>query len=423
MLNGLAVSGVDIEFNPGQFYLAVTSGKTKNIYAEHLNLIPHSSQKILAGKLGVGKKNKTHLYLTAMHVWDQQDREPTEADSIQHRDNYIVGTDAKLSLFKNKFTLQGEFMTSFYSRDKNSTALDQEDVDYIPSWLYDQMKPTISSTLDFAYSASSAIKLRNTSFSANIRKVGPSFKSLGVPYLRNDELKYQLRFNQNFWNKRITAGAWYRRGQDNLIPWKQSTSISTSFGFDVTVKPSKRAYVKLSYSPYFVNNYSDNELYQVNTKTSIASVVTGVNTQFGETRSNTNLLISYQNNQSNARTGLYSVFSCSVNQNISLKKPFSFSGNILYNRIRHNEQLNEIYLFDLNSTYTTKKRWRNRLGIRVSFDESTDNKIGFYLNSSYPIRKNLIINFQARQNYYNMNKMTTPNQNETIFRLGVNASW
>ena len=66
-LNGSKVTGADFEFNPGLFYIAASGLK-------NLSAIPYTNfqRKLLAGKIGIGGKEKSHFHFTIMKAWDNE---------------------------------------------------------------------------------------------------------------------------------------------------------------------------------------------------------------------------------------------------------------------------------------------------------------------------------------------------------------
>jgi len=153
-LKGISVSGVNIEFTPGKFYAAFSTGKVKRPIKPSEISKPTYKQKLIFGKIGIGKKRETYFYLTLMQVEDEVNSLPASSEidafNVKPQSNFVLGTEGKLSLFKKKFTIEGETAVSIHTRNTRSPALIEDDTE-VPSWLTNYLMPNASSSIDYAY--------------------------------------------------------------------------------------------------------------------------------------------------------------------------------------------------------------------------------------------------------------------------------
>ena len=419
--SGVPVTGADIEFTPGIFYFAVMGGRTQKAIQGTTTQEPTYACNLLAGKIGLGKKESSHFYLTILHAWDDENSIlPDSIFNVDPQENYLVGAEANLSLFEKRFRLEGELAVSMLTRDVQSAELDVDDV---PSWLVDLVEPKVSSSIDYAYSVKSSLNLSNTKLSGAVKMVGPGFYSLGVPYLRNDELTYEARIKQSLWKRNVSVGSYIRRSSDNLIPWKRTTTISSAYGVNLSLQFTKLPYIQLNYAPYFQNNDIDVESLKIDNKTSLFSATTGYNHQFGDINSSTNFFFSTQNSKTKSGVSDYSTQTYSFNESLNFRFPLTLAGSVSLSNADYSRETSRIISFDFNGSYCAFKKWRNRIGLRLSKQEGENNKTGFYLNSSFPVWKIGDLNLQAEQNFFRDNVESIKDYDEFILRVTISRRW
>ncbi|HKK09228.1 MAG TPA: hypothetical protein VJ939_00255, partial [Bacteroidales bacterium] len=184
VLNGLRITGVSFEWNPGIFYTAFSGGTSNRPRFSLSNGIADYKQRLLAGKIGIGKKHKSHLFFTALNAID--DRNSIERnDTINTpKSNFILGSDVALQFFNGKFKIQGEIAGSKFTDDEEASDLITNNAlnEQIPDFL----EPNVSTSFGLAYDVRGAIKLfkNNTVLSGYLRNIDPVYNSFGAPNLR-----------------------------------------------------------------------------------------------------------------------------------------------------------------------------------------------------------------------------------------------
>ncbi len=414
------MNGVDIEFNPGVFYLSFTTGNSrKSIYTRDLQNAMYS-RKILAGKIGIGNKRRSHLYFTFMRTWDDEASLTVDTSLVTPKENYLAGAEANLVLFKKRFEIQSEFVVSMLTRDVRSANIDQEEVEHVPEWLFDFVNPKISSSVDYAYRVKSMLNLSKTKISAEVKMVGPGYYSLAAPYLRNDELLYEFRYDQALYQRKVYMSSYYRRSEDNLIPWKRSTTITSAFGFNLSVRFPKYPYLQVNYSPFYQDNEHPVDSLKTETKTSLISLVTGYNFRIGSANSTTNFFISEQQSEMIFTSGARALRTFSVNQNIQFRFPLSLALSI---SLMQSDYAENITTLDMNSSYRFFKVWSNMLGVRFTSREQQDRKTGFYIVSKFPVWKFGDLHLRADQNFFRQDIATIGEYDEFILRIILTKRW
>lgn len=441
VLNGISVKGVNIEFTPGIFYSAFTAGESKRRIQNAETFQQTYKQNLIFGKMGIGKRNKSHFYLSFLHVKDDENsmipdssyyivkadtiilpgdtiihNQDTIASTIKPQENFVTGTEAKLFLFKKRFYLGGKLAVSMITRDMTASDIEIKD-ENVPQWAKDFFNPKISSSVDYAYSVNTAINLKTTRLSGSYKMVGPGFNSLGTPYLRNDFETYQAKISQSLLKRKISVSSYFRKSRDNLIGWKNSTTTYLAYGISASFRFRKFPYFVINYSPYSQSNKSDTRNTENNTQ--IFYFLSGYNYKIKDLRASTNFNYSFQSSEiqfdtisDNYKTSTYSLY-----ENLSFKKPLSFSFLISLSNRDYSDEKTQIYTLGFSGTYRATDKWRNTFGIRFSNQSSEKIKTSFYINSSFPVWKLGNMNLRVEKNSYLNKVQANKNYNEFILRV------
>jgi len=210
-LCGVPVTGANIEWTPGEFYLAVAGGQTQKAIINDTTTVAYQNS-LYAAALGFGKRNETHFHVTALYANDNGGNAPTTdtalADSnflFQNngpKSNYVLGADL-LIVADPHFSLAAEISGSMLTSDSHDASVVNND---IPSWLSSLVSPKISSFIDYAYNAQATVNVpeSNSKLTGSVRRVGPGYYSLGAPNLRNDDVGYQAKLDQSFDKRQVT---------------------------------------------------------------------------------------------------------------------------------------------------------------------------------------------------------------------------
>ncbi|MCK4817897.1 hypothetical protein KA005_19150 [bacterium] len=426
-VKGISVSGVNIEFTPGKFYAAFSTGKVKRPIKPSEITRPTYKQNLLFGKIGVGKKRESHLYLTFMRVEDKVNSLPAspEIDSfyVKPQSNFVLGTEGRLSLFKKKFIIEGEATVSLFTRDTRSPSLIEDDTE-VPSWLTNYLKPNASSSVDYAYNVKSSLKLKTTKLSGGVKMIGAGFTTLGNPNLINDRLTYDGRIDQTFAKRKISFSAYFRQSKDNLINWKKATTTTTAYGITAGFRFKKIPYLQVSYTPTFQKTDSDS----LNLKNSvrIISASTGYNYPIGKLKSNTSFSFFYQNTETimDTITNLSKTQTYTLIKALTFTIPLSIAGCASYSQSEFSGQERKILSLTLSGTHRAfGKKWKNTLGVKYSNQIDEQKKIGIYWNSRFKLWKGGDLDIRVEENIFRDNIQIVNNFDEFIARATLLIKW
>ncbi|MFH1513997.1 MAG: hypothetical protein ABIG42_00910 [bacterium] len=427
-LKGIPVSGVNIEFTPGNFYVAFTTGKTLRSIEPDSSILPVYEQKLLLGKMGVGKKKGTHFYLTYLQVADKENSlpPPSALDTIpplKPRSNHVIGTELKLAFFKKKLTIEGEGAVSLITRDIQAPEILAEDSD-VPAWAMDIFKPNISSSIDYAYDVKANLVLKTTKITGGMSMVGPGFYTLGNPNLRNDRMTYHGKIDQTFVKKQVSVSVFYKRYIDNLICLKRSRSTTVAYGITAGLRFRKLPYLMVTVTPNFMNSTSDS--LTLSNTVWIMNAMTGYDYRIGTMRSNTSFSFFYQNTESILDTIMNNSMnqSYTLNQMLTFKIPLSIGAGATYTKSEYLDIKQNILLLTLSGTLSSfKNKWQNSLGVKYSNEGYQKDKLGFFLNSRAQLGKMFELEIRIEDNLYRDTCFASENFNEFIATSSLIMKW
>jgi hypothetical protein len=427
-LSGIPVTGVEVEFTPGPFYLAFTTGAVLEAspgLGSLTSILTRSAfdRRITAGRVGIGSKDDTHLYFTG--VFGRDDAESLTRDSIDQRitpkANTVLGSEGKLLLFDDRLSLQGEGAISLMTDDIEGAELTDSG---IPSWIQKMFKPNITSSYDYAFLFQGAYTLSEsgTTLSGLVTRVGPGYTSMGVPYLRKDILRYEGKLEQKIFNRQASVSAYYRRDKDNLIPWKQSQTTVSALGVQMALNFRNLPYLRFSFAPLSQQNQSVTDSLKIENSISILSAMSGYTFRTdGGLVSSTNVSFIGQSGKTATAGGDYSNNNLMLNQSIGFDFPLSFSvtGGLTTTRIDTTKT--RLVNIDFSGTYTALEVWQNTFGVSLTRDAVK--RTCFFFNSSVPLGQIATITAAFEKTAFEDPVTPDNNYNEVVFRFMLSRSW
>lgn len=422
-MSGVPVTGANIEFNPGILYIAGTGFKNQKPIDNDA-----FRRNLFAGRLGVGKKDKSHFIMTLMHVFDDENSISVDTANLTltPKENWLVGMDGKLNLLKDKLSLEAEGVLSMLTRDVRDPDIISE---AIPGWVKSMFKPKGSSSADYMYrfKGSFSNEKSNTAVSAEMKMIGPGFTTLGNPSLRNDKLGFECKIDQKFMDRKITLGLSFRNYRDNLIQTKTATTSSTSIlmklGFNFKNLPT----LNITIMPNFQSNdkqITTTDSSKMDNKTWLYNVVSSYSARLRNFTLQTTALISYNTNTTLFGTYDYWTKTSSLTENIIFKFPLSVAASIGMVQILERDLIyTRIITFDLAPNYTIMDMWNIGGGLNVAVDRDNNKKISLSLNSNTQLLNFLTLDIRADHNVYTDWTSNINNYKEFIFKTTLSAGW
>jgi hypothetical protein len=238
------------------------------------------------------------------------EQEPT----VTPKDNIILSTDARLSLFRQRVTWGAEAALSLYnsniiggaiSLDSLEAKLDQEiDLPFDPADLEDLfvinefIEPIEPGTANLAYRTYMRMyflkNLLNVSYSA----IGTSYNALSANYLQKDSQVISVYDNLNLLNNRLVLTGGITVTSDNVYDTKEFTSTNTNYFVQLLARPNNLPYFNLGYNANTADNDASEDEQQKEIATNTITVGSGYTVDAIEFAP-TNFTISYSNTTNN----------------------------------------------------------------------------------------------------------------------------
>jgi len=225
-LNGILVRGGALDSQLGPLRLAAAAGKSKRAISwrrEFHN--PNFNQYLYGLKIGLGKEQSSHININFLKV--QDDSLSNEmAGYKKPGENLVTGLDYSLILFNKKLSFDGEIAGSAFSRDIQARKLKLPS--QVPQFTTKLFQPRASSQYDWVLNLKTKINHRKGSLTGSFLNIGPSYYSLGTPYLHNDIRQYKVSASQRLIKNKLLLSAGFSKFHDNLANWKKTTTYTRS---------------------------------------------------------------------------------------------------------------------------------------------------------------------------------------------------
>lgn len=419
-VSGIPVNGINIEYNPGIFYLAAAAWN-------NLDGIKDVSFKrsFVAGRLGIGKKELAHLFFTLLKMKDDENTIPVPPNTfLTPQENQVIGTEGKITLFDNLLMLKSEAAVSMFTRDIRDAEIQNS---LLPGFVKNIFNPKISTSYDYALNGTAVFDQpkNETYFSLEINRIGPGYISLAAPNIRSDQLMVEARFNRKFSGKRIGMKTYLKMYQDNVINWKPSTTTTASFGVTFDFNFPEMPFFVIGYSPYFQGNDNLPANQIIKNNNHIINFMTGYTYQLSSISAST--IFSVNGNWQNTKLGTvsnkFSNVSYLLNQSMNFEFPLSLNSTLSLVKSKILSLSSTITEFDVNGNYQFSELISANLGTTFSNEEHYTKRIMLYMGSSINLAEWL--RFELQGNLANYKDLTGGghNYNDSLFQAIVIVKW
>lgn len=245
-LSGITIRGGGVTINPGILRFSVVGGLTNPSGYK----ISGGDRYMYGGRIGVGRESESYVDLSFIRVRDVPSSfqaavpdtlppvDSTQVETLVNRyqeapqENLVIGLTGSLLIFDNAMKFNFEANGSAFTRDMNSSRLENEK---IPKEFTGIFTPRVSTSVDFAVVTSLNMNFSAFSVNAGYRYIGPGYTSLGVASLLNDQQEFQLRtqIRRSQWSATLD----WSRQNDNLIKQKLNTTIRHRYNGAFAMRP------------------------------------------------------------------------------------------------------------------------------------------------------------------------------------------
>jgi hypothetical protein len=439
-LSGSRVSGGWGDWNPGgSFYIAGVGGTTqqplRRVDSIRVDTTVYTTldnsdygRSLYGGRIGYGRPEGIHVILTGLYATDDATTLtlPDSGVALTPMRNYITGLSVRVDPFPGVWSLEAELCGSLTEGDQNAPRFASPDV---PDFLLDLVDSSSSVYADWAAAASTTINIQETGtrLTGKARRIGMGYSAPGVPNLRTDYIRYDVRADQRFWKRQVSLGLFVRRDEDNLSNVKRATSTLFSYGGSLGLNFRGWPYLRLSYAPYIQESNSSDVLLQYKNQTLIWSVAGGYAYRVGDLGMNTNVTFSKQDATTKNNVSDYAVTTINFLQSVSFTFPLTLSvgvGNIT--QAAAQTPTNNIFTTDFSANYAISDWFTTNGGITLAFDETYGTRSGYFLSVLMRLGQFADIDLRAEHNIFN--ELVVPpvlggSYSENIFRVTVGKVW
>jgi len=315
LVSGIAVRGVNFEYETDRFFFATTFGKTiNNLFytGQGMQSVVHggnnildifdfnnveSGRRILSFKVGAGTKEGNHFFVGLLYGVGKSSYFNSEASNatgeIKER-NYVGEVDGRY-----KFT-RSLTMDLIYGK----SSLQADDVKYNS---YEEGFGALLNSNDRsqALMAKISISLKKLGNRLQLtgRKVEPFFYSYGVGFIRADNLRYEIKSEQSLFKSKIRLSLFYRNEEDNLLNLMTYKNTITSSGVSFNCRFTSRINFRLDYMP--IVQRSSTEIIANTFRNSISNLVVSFLPGNETNKTNLNLLYSHYKFEDGIRNNLF----------------------------------------------------------------------------------------------------------------------
>jgi hypothetical protein len=337
--------------------------------------------------------------------------------TVRPLQNDVLGAELQLTFWKGRIKLFGEGAGMAFNRNRNDSSLKVENSWYqkIPAFL----KPNLSTSYDYAYTARGDFNLwKGSLISFYTEFIGPGYQSFGVPFLRNDLIRYGGRVEQIFWKNRMKITGKYRYEIDNLIESKRFATTTRFYGIGFSFNQRKLPTLKIDYNGNYRTGSSNRQMMNM------VSVASGYNYKVAKTNMRTS--VNYQLVLSKAdsiNVSDYSLHNIMATQSVSFKFPVTVLANIGFNQMKSLLQTTRQIQLGAGIIGSPFKNFNAGLNLDLAKNIGREYRIGTSLDLSYFFLKHLTLSTNLRYNRYQNYFITDLPFNEVVLTTGLMVVW
>lgn len=428
-LNGLAINGVHIQYNPGLFYIETNYGQSVREALNTSYIIPFLTlpQTTIAIKTGIGSKQGNHIHFSFIDIKDRVSKIVTTAQTPLNQ-NRIISSDGRVSLFEESLILGGELVGSMFTKEQALNA--DNSTEYVqlaaPLKFLFPRNNNSSSRFDIAYSMFAKIKLftGNTDINLNHECIGPNYYNLGAPSLIRNLNRWKAEIRQSFWERKILFSLFAKEDNNGLNPLLNSVSSKTRyFGLNGNLNIPKWPVIVMSYAPFMQNN----NLVLTGQDNNISNTSWNVLLQYplqitNNLLANTTVQFVDQSQKSILPGTAFKYQLLGLTQAIQMKQS-SVAIALTYTpeQIINNVSQKALTL-EANGSVLLFKKWNNQIGLQYFELETTEKRFGYYWQMNISLLKNLNLEMKIQRNIYK--NLDVSKEFMDIYGLGgIKYSW
>ncbi|MBD3285053.1 hypothetical protein GF359_01645 [candidate division WOR-3 bacterium] len=434
-IEGMNVRGGAVDLKPGKFRLSVTGGQVQRGIVSSDTTDVAYLRWLYAGRLGWGKEEESHLHFHYLKAWDDStsisDNTEIVTDSLYTdtvqvdypEENAVATLEGKVALLDGKLSFDGELAGSAFSRNTESSEIDNEYVNWIPEFIF---TPRWSSQVGWAGRLGTELSIDNTEVELELEQVNWGFESAGITSLDQDTRTVRASFSQFFIKPfPISCMGSADIARNNLDGMDfETTRYNMGFVY-LGLFPQKAPDLSLTYVPYFSKTDDEGILVSDYRMHSIIAN-SSYNFEMGERpqRLSLNLTLSSDKDEINADTGSFSVDVGAIVNHELLDNLTLFWNAGEKSTIDSDDEISHKYLGGLGYTLLLwDRRWRTTA--RVDFQTAVnrpEDRLFANLSSSIEVFEGFDVKLTTRFTTYH-SKDDEDDYTEFLGRAELSYNW
>jgi hypothetical protein len=261
-LAGHTFLGGGIELNPGKFRFAAMYGQLNKATAfdtaQSLYFANFSYRRMgMAVKVGYGTQY-SFIDLIALKAKDEpgsvkMSRGMADSLGITPAGNTVTGYNLKLSLWKQRLSLESDGALSLYKNDLNAPPVQDSAYEKDVRKITKLVNVNTSTELFGAIEAAIRYKARDFSVRLQYRRVDPGYQSMGAYFLNNDLENYTIAPVFMLFKRRLRFSGSLGWQRDDLANSKRARSKRVIGSANLSADITQQLGIDLSFSNYSIN--------------------------------------------------------------------------------------------------------------------------------------------------------------------------
>ncbi len=266
-LNAVTLNGGFVEYNPGLFYMEAVLGKLeRQVDLSRLPagsgtqaaqaLTPQFFSNLYGLRLGYGQREQGNVILSLLYSLDDEQSRllerllDTGQVSFAPRENFVLGLSGQEQFDGLGLSLSGEVNVSLLTERTQGFTPPESRMHSLVSRLFGRNNVHEQSLGDLAYALRAAKLLfgSHARASAEVRMVGPSYRTVGISDLRSDIFAYTLKYDHDFLNNQLTVGGTYENEKTGFVLETPSISRVQKLGLSLGYRPPSLPSLQLSFA-------------------------------------------------------------------------------------------------------------------------------------------------------------------------------
>lgn len=248
--------------------------------------------------------------------------------------------------------------------------------------------------------------------------IGPGYTTFGVPFLRNDVLRYGGRIEQGLLKSMIKLNGKYRFELDNLIESKRTTSTTLFYGAGISFNRKKLPSFRIDYNGNARSNvFAEQKMNSVN-------VMSGYNYKIAKTNLRTSVTYQWIKSAADSTSIVdYSLGNLMFTQSVSLKIPVTVLFSLGFNKLVSTIQTTQQFQISGGVISSPIKKLNAGFNFDMAKNYGQEFRFGTSLDVSYYFLKYFTVSTGLRYNGYNNFIPSDSPYQEVVFTTKLIAVW